>query len=183
MSGGEVEVLSAELGDADGLFFLFGSDRRVAPDLGFSEEGFLSDIADIGTVRLGQSGTGSERMARVCLTARVGWCIGCYCGGHACGLLEPALDASLSETGSSAGDGQVAFGGFGGADAVVSRRQVDVLVGQKRRVGSHDAVSDRESDQFVDQFLVGAVEVERVDDFADASECPEFFDEAVGFVG
>ena len=44
-------------------------------------------------------------------------------------------------------------------------------------------MSDRESDQFVDQFLVGAVEVERVDDFADASQCPEFFDEAIGFVG
>ena len=43
-------------------------------------------------------------------------------------------------------------------------------------------MSDRQTYQFVDQFLVGSVQVEFIDDLADPSQRPELLDEPVGLV-
>jgi hypothetical protein len=46
MRCGQVEVLSAELGDANGVLRLLGRNRGILPDIALLEERFLSDLAD-----------------------------------------------------------------------------------------------------------------------------------------
>ena len=59
------------------------------------------------------------------------------------------------------------------------RVEVDPLVGEERGVGREDAILPAERDQLVGQLLVHPVEVDLVDDEADAADRPEPLDEVV----
>ena len=56
------------------------------------------------------------------------------------------------------------------------------LVGHERGVGREDAVPRGQFDQFLDQFVVLALEVEFVEDFAHAADGPELLDEGKAIV-
>ena len=57
--------------------------------------------------------------------------------------------------------------------------EVGGLVGQEGGVGGQDAVLAGQVDQFIDEFGVLAVEVDLVEDVADAADGPEAGDELV----
>ena len=57
-----------------------------------------------------------------------------------------------------------------------------ILVGQEGSVGREDAVPCRELDQFLDELVVLALEVQFVEDLADPADRPELLDEGVRLV-
>ena len=59
---------------------------------------------------------------------------------------------------------------------------VHVLVGHERRIGRKNAVPGGQFDQFLYEFVVFALQVQLVEDFAHAADGPKFFDECEALI-
>ncbi len=138
MRGGQIEVLPAELTDADGLRLLLIRDGRVLPQAITSEEGLAPQLPDTARhslcaiflpvednvpSRCGFSGDGG---------GLVGDFGGRFIGSRRCRGLESLFQFALTEAGTAFRLGQTATNGERCAVTVASRHcQLGLLIGEE----------------------------------------------------